>query len=41
MFKYTAIIVEPRCHKALSFVLQNFFENLSDEWGVYYFSRHK
>lgn len=33
MFKYTAIIIEPRCHKALSFVLQNFFENLSDEWG--------
>jgi hypothetical protein len=37
MFKYTAIIVEPRCHKALSFVLQNFFENLSDEWGFIIF----
>lgn len=37
MFKYTAIIIEPRCHNALSFVLQNFFENLSDEWGVIIF----
>ena len=33
-YKYTAIIVEPREHKALSFVLNNYLENLSDEWGV-------
>ena len=33
-YKYTAIIVEPREHKALSFVLNNFLENLSDEWGI-------
>ena len=32
--KYTAIIVEPREHKALSFVLLNFLENLSDDWGI-------
>jgi len=32
--KYTAIIVEPREHKALSFVLNNFLENLSDDWNI-------
>ena len=37
MFKYTAIIVEPRKHQALSFVLHNFLENLSDEWGFVIF----
>lgn len=31
--KYTAIIVEPRKHRALHFVLKNFFENLDDNWG--------
>lgn len=30
--KYTALIVEPRKHRALKFVLQNFFENLDDNW---------
>ena len=30
---YTAVIIEPRCHKALEFVLENFFTNLSDEWS--------
>ena len=30
--KYTAIIVEPRKHRALEFVLKNFVDNLSDEW---------
>jgi hypothetical protein len=30
--KYTAVIIEPRCHRALGFVLENFFNNLSDEW---------
>jgi hypothetical protein len=33
MFKYTAVIIEPREHKALEFVLHNFFENLSTDWG--------
>jgi hypothetical protein len=28
----TAVIIETREHKALPFVLQNFLENLSDEW---------
>lgn len=31
---YTAVIIEPREHKALSFVLKNFLENLSDEWNI-------
>ncbi len=30
--KYTAIIIEPREHQALEFVLKNFIFNLSDEW---------
>ena len=33
-YKYTAMIVEPRKHKALEFVLKNALENLSDEWCV-------
>jgi len=32
--KYTAVIIEPREHKALSFVVKNFLENLSNEWNV-------
>jgi len=32
--KYTAVIVEPREHKALSFVLHNFLENLSNDWNI-------
>jgi hypothetical protein len=32
--KYTAVIIEPRKHKALSFVLKNFLENLSDNWTI-------
>jgi hypothetical protein len=32
--KYTAIIIEPRSHKALELVLTNFLENLSDEWNI-------
>jgi hypothetical protein len=31
---YTAIIVEPREHKALEMVLNNFLELLSDEWNI-------
>lgn len=34
---YTAIIVEPRQHKALLFVLNNFLENLSYEWNIIIF----
>ena len=35
--KYTAVIIEPRQHKALHFVLNNFLENLNDEWNVIIF----
>lgn len=38
---YTAIIVEPRQHKALVFVLENFLENLSHEWNVIIFHGNK
>ena len=34
---YTAIIVEPRRHPALEFVLTNFLENLSDDWNIIVF----
>jgi hypothetical protein len=34
---YTAIIIEPRCHYALSYVLENFVKNLSDEWDIIVF----
>jgi hypothetical protein len=34
---YSAIIIEPRKHKALSFVLKNFLENLSEEWNIIVF----
>lgn len=36
-FKYTAVIIEPREHKAFEYVLRNFFENLSDDWGFVIF----
>jgi hypothetical protein len=36
-FKYTAIIVEPRRHKALPLVLQNMLECLSEEWNIVIF----
>lgn len=32
--EYTAIIVEPRKHKALEFVLNNFLENLDNKWSI-------
>lgn len=35
--KYTAVIIEPRKHKALKFVLENFAENLSNEWDIIIF----
>jgi hypothetical protein len=36
-FKYTAVIIEPRKHKAFEFVLKNFVDNLSDDWGFVVF----
>ena len=35
--KYTAIIIEPRKHKALSFVLENFLTNLPENWDFIIF----
>jgi hypothetical protein len=32
--KYTAIIVEPRKHAALEFVLNNFLTNLNNDWSI-------
>ena len=40
-YKYTAIIIEPREHKALEFVLQNFNDNLSDDWQFIVFHGNK
>lgn len=31
--QYTAVIVEPRKHKAMEFVIQNFTQNLPDNWN--------
>jgi hypothetical protein len=39
--RYTAIIVEPREHKALEFVLNNFVENLSENWDFIIFHGNK
>ena len=36
-YKYTAIIIEPRKHKALYFVLNNVCDCLSDEWKIILF----
>jgi hypothetical protein len=43
MAKYTAVIIEPREHKALAFVLRNFLENLSDDWKfvIFHGNRNK
>jgi hypothetical protein len=38
---YTAIIVEPREHKALPYVLENFLKNLSEEWSFILFHGNK
>lgn len=35
--RYTAIIIEPRLHKALEYVLENFMENLSNNWDFIIF----
>lgn len=32
--KYTAIIIEPRKHKALQYVVNNILENLNNDWNV-------
>lgn len=37
MSAYTAVIVEPRKHPALSFVLQNFVSHLPDGWKILIF----
>jgi hypothetical protein len=34
---YTAVIVEPRKHKALQYVLENFLNNLSEDWSFIIF----
>uniref|UniRef100_A0A6C0JG80 DUF5672 domain-containing protein n=1 Tax=viral metagenome TaxID=1070528 RepID=A0A6C0JG80_9ZZZZ len=36
-YKYTAIIIEPRKHKALEFVLNNVCDCLSNEWKIVLF----
>jgi hypothetical protein len=36
-YKHTAIIIEPRKHKALWFVIDNALENLSNEWKIILF----
>ena len=38
---YTAIIIEPREHKALEFVVKNAFENLSNDWNIIIFHGNK
>ena len=40
-YKYTAIIIEPREHKALEYVLTNFYNNLSNEWQIIVFHGNK
>lgn len=32
--KYTAVVIEPRRHKALPFLLKNLLENLSLDWSI-------
>jgi hypothetical protein len=34
MYAYTAIILEPRKHAALEFVLRNFLDNLQPTWAI-------
>jgi hypothetical protein len=36
-FKYNAVIVEPRKHKAIEFVINNVCECLSMEWNIIFF----
>ncbi len=37
IYKYTAIIIEPRKHKALHFVLNNALECLPEDWQIVFF----
>ena len=41
MYLYTAIIVEPRKHLALEFVLNNFLENLNNDWNIIIYNGNK
>jgi hypothetical protein len=36
-YLYTAVIIEPRKHPAMQFVLKNFLENLDERWGFMIF----
>lgn len=36
-YKYTAIMIEPRKHKALHFVLNNMLEYLPNDWKIILF----
>ena len=36
-YKYTAVIIEPRQHKALEFVLKNALTNLDESWKILLF----
>jgi hypothetical protein len=36
-YKYTAVIIEPRKHKALEYVLNNVLECLSNDWKIVFF----
>jgi hypothetical protein len=36
-YKYTAVIIEPRKHKALEFVLKNALDNLNASWKILLF----
>jgi hypothetical protein len=40
-YKYTAVIIEPREHPALEYVLNNFNDNLSNEWQFVVFHGNK
>jgi len=40
-YKYSAVIVETKKHKALQFVLENIRDNLSNEWGIVLFHGNK
>jgi hypothetical protein len=41
--KFTAIIIEPRIHPALKYVLTNFIDNLDEDWGfiIFYGNENK
>jgi len=35
--KYTAVIIEPRKHKAIEFVLNNMLDCLTNDWRILFF----